>query len=201
DALVGRPHARTAVAVTDVHALALRQEDWFDVVEENFDMARENMARVSLNLLGLHLDLAPDGGFRPPPPGASASVLGLNLVEKMLLVRSQPVFSSATVQALARVAEGVVERELAPGEELFREGHPALEIAVLASGLVAGRRADVKLAPRFGPGDIVGGCAAVGAPQHFLTVTAEGPAVLLTIGREDLFDIMEDHFDLAKSVM
>src|ERR1700733_10502541 len=47
DALHERPHARTAVAATDLHLLELSSEEWFDTLEENFEVARDNMMRVS----------------------------------------------------------------------------------------------------------------------------------------------------------
>ena len=43
DALVGRSHIRTVVALTQVEALLLDREDWLDALEEQFEFARAIM--------------------------------------------------------------------------------------------------------------------------------------------------------------
>jgi CRP-like cAMP-binding protein len=58
-----------------------------------------------------------------------------------------------------------------------------------------------RLVARFGPASVVGGSAALGDAERFYTARALSDSVLLRIREEDFFDVMEDHFDLARSVL
>ncbi len=51
DASLERPHDRAAVAVDDVHVVLLAIEDWHDILEDHFELAR---AMVQRNASGLH---------------------------------------------------------------------------------------------------------------------------------------------------
>jgi CRP-like cAMP-binding protein len=54
---------------------------------------------------------------------------------------------------------------------------------------------------RFGAASVVGGSGAFGDIERLYTARAQRDSVLLRIREEDFFDVMEDHFDLARSVM
>src|SRR4029079_11639026 len=45
DAMRDRPHARTATALTDLHALALNVEDWLDLLEDHGELQRGSIMR------------------------------------------------------------------------------------------------------------------------------------------------------------
>jgi CRP-like cAMP-binding protein len=201
DALYERPHARTAVAATDIHLLALSTEEWFDTIEENFEVARDNLTRVTDGLARIELGLSPDGGFPEPADEAAEPTLGLNLVERMLLVRRSLAFSSATVQAIARVAQVADELELAEGQILHQPGKQTDSFYVVASGVVEITHEDPAVRARFGPGEVVFGAGGVGLRVPQFTSKALAPTVLLAVRREDFFDIMEDHFDVMRAVM
>jgi CRP-like cAMP-binding protein len=202
DALYERPHARTAVAKTDLQVLALSSDEWFDTIEENFEIARDNVMRVAEGLARLELELPPNGGFPEPDDDAPVEpALGLNLVERMLLVRKSLAFRSATVQSVARLAQVAEEIELAAGEILHQPGKPAHSFYVVASGTVEITSVEPEVSARFGAGEIVFGAGAVGLRVPGFTSRALAPTVLLAIRREDFFDIMEDHFEVMRSVM
>ncbi|HVY47845.1 MAG TPA: cyclic nucleotide-binding domain-containing protein [Minicystis sp.] len=201
DALHGRPHQRDAVATTTVHALALRHEDWFDALEEHFDVARENLERIATDLVRLHRELAPAGGFGAAEPDTGPAVSGLNVVERMLLLREVPSFAVATVQTLARLADVAEEVELPAGRRFHEAGEPSTVVHVVASGLVEVEDPSSSLVARFGRARPVGGAAALGVPRRAFHAKAVAPSVLLALRREDLHDVMEDHFDLTRSLM
>jgi CRP-like cAMP-binding protein len=205
DALNGRPHARTAVAKSDVHALAIRSEEWLDGLEENFDFARDTLMRVSSALTQLHLELPPDGGFAEPVEAGDDGAHALNLVERIVLLQSVPVFDAATVQAISRLAEVATEREFDPGQVLHRSGDPSDGMLFVASGVVevvSGEGPDAaRVRAAFGPGSQIGGAPSLGDLLHTYTAVAPAGAAVLSVGRESFFDIMEDHFDLVRSMM
>jgi CRP-like cAMP-binding protein len=195
-----RPFSRTATALTDVRALALREDDWVEALEEHFEFARASMLTVAGDAHRLHLDLSPGGGFPEAPPSNDDEPHALNLQERTLALRAVPCFAIAAVQALAMMAVGAFERALSRGERLFALGDRAASIFVVAHGTIHIEREDPTIRARFGPGSIVGGGAALSFVTQPYTAEAETPAVVLEIRREDLVDVIEDQVDMIRAI-
>jgi CRP-like cAMP-binding protein len=143
-----------------------------------------------------------DGSFPksdPSPPGMPPS--GLNLFERVLSLRAAPLFHNAGVQATLLLAEASKEIDLDPGEKLYAKDEVIDCIHVVAGGAVRVEREEPVLRASFGPGAWVSGGSALGVERAAFDAYADGPAVILAIDREDLFDIMEDHFDLTRSLL
>ena len=119
----------------------------------------------------------------------------------MRLLRGAGLFSAATVQSIARLAAVADEIDAAPGEALCREGDRSERLFVVASGHVEIRHASPEIVARFGPGQIVGGACAAGLAECAWTATAVTPVVALSLRREDVVDVMEDHTELTRSIM
>jgi CRP-like cAMP-binding protein len=110
DIILRRPHSRTARAVTDISALWLRQQDWFDSLEDNFEAALTAVNRSSETLLRLHLDQAPLGGFvEPQAPSPDDPAPGLNLLDRTLALRAVSFLEGATVHVLSELAQSADE--------------------------------------------------------------------------------------------
>jgi CRP-like cAMP-binding protein len=200
DAFAGRPRSRRAVATSDLHALSLAYADWLAVLEENHELACEAVLRVAAMLRRTRLGIAGDGGHDPPAPAGPAAA-GLGSFARTRALRRLPILRDASVEVTLRLAELAQEIDLAPGEVLFREGDPGETLSAVASGLVAVERADPPLRAVFGPGALVGGAAAVGLGPHPFTARAELPTVVLRLHRDDVLDLMEDHFDLTRGLL
>jgi CRP-like cAMP-binding protein len=201
DVMADRPRTRTAVATRDAHLLRLRGEDWLDMLEDNFEVARNTVIGVSMRVHDLVLQLAPSGGFQHPIEGASAGGK-LSLVEKILALREIAYFSRAGIQALASVAGLLEEVRFEPGAVLFEASDAVAPfIFIVVSGTVGVKRAQPQIAASFGPGTIVAGHTAFTPEIHAYHAEALTRAVALRVRREDLFDRMEEHFDLARSVI
>lgn len=200
DAQQDRPHTRSAVAETDVEALVVRTEDWLEVLEDNFEYARALILSLAERLHELTLEL-PDGGFPEPRlEAAPAEREPMALVERVLTLRDVPAFRRAGIQALVSLAPVAEEVRVRRGELLFSPGQIKGVFFVVARGLVELERAEPHIRARFASAAIVGGSAALGDAERFYTARALQDSVLLRIEEEDFFDIMEDHFDLARSV-
>jgi hypothetical protein len=61
---------------------------------------------------------------------------GLVTVEKMIALRSAPIFSSLPPEGLAELARASLEDDYAPGENLCLEGEPGNEVFILLAGEV-----------------------------------------------------------------
>jgi CRP-like cAMP-binding protein len=199
DSFVGRPRTRRGVATSDTHALALSHADWLAVAEEHFDFAREAVQRLAGTVARMHLAIAGDGGFGEAKGDPVPRVTGLDLLARTLALRAIPVFHAAGVQAILRLAELCAEVDLGPGEALFVEGEGCETVDVVVSGEVAIERAEPPLRASFGPASLVGGIGTIAVERHAFRAIATEGAVVLRLRKDDVFDVMEDHFELTRA--
>lgn len=204
DALIDRPYQRTAVALSDSACLAMRSADYFEMLEDHAAFAREVVAFQALRLQQRHLELPePQRRFRRPSrewrllrPGAKE----LGLVERLLVLRKVPAFSTSTIQPLVSLAKRAKSIHFSSGDVIFKEGDESETFWVIAAGRVKISRGGSKVVER-GPGELIESFAAFGAARRQYTATAVVPVTMLAIDKDVLFDRMEEHFELTRSVM
>ncbi|MEO8182617.1 MAG: cyclic nucleotide-binding domain-containing protein [Deltaproteobacteria bacterium] len=192
-----QPRARSALALTDVELLSLSSEDRLELLEDSFEHTRAliRMTAARLDELGRY-------GGAPLEPGATLApkLEALLLIERVFTLRDTPAFRRASIQALVSLAPAADEVRLAAGERLFERGEARAVLYVVVAGCLELEYAGGEQ-ERFGGASLLGGGAAFGAALAQQTARALTPAVLLRIREEDFYDVMEDHFDLARSVM
>jgi CRP-like cAMP-binding protein len=198
DALMGRPHARTAVARAFVRALRLDFDDWMDFLEDNFHLSQGAVISQARSLHDVAKGLAPDGGFPTPAPSNGRNTT--SFVDLLAALRANPVFFKASMQALVVLARLAEPRELQADEVLFAAGGERGLFMVL-DGLIESRGDDPELVARFGAGTLVHGLAPLMEGGPPITARAVEPTRVVRLRDEDLFDVMEDHFDVARSMM
>jgi CRP-like cAMP-binding protein len=205
DVLADRPRSATVTAVTTVRALRLRAPDYLDFLEEHFELAMNGALLASKDVHELSLALAPDGGFAPiavpPGPAGPAPRAPMSLVQKLEVLRDARVFRGANVQALVRLAQLGREVHAGTGDILFRRGEAAGHFYLVAKGVIEAEHEAPALVARFGPGDLVCGYGALGAADNQYVAVARSPAVVFAFSEEDFFDVMEEHFELTRSVL
>jgi hypothetical protein len=214
DAWMDRPRDRTAVADTEVVALALSMEDWLDVMEDDFELARATLVAEAKRHLALVLDAAPTGDFAEPDPilgpsssGGAEPLLSSEAqaghrvpIDHLLALIESPVFERAGVQPLIALAHAADQIDLGPGDILCRQDDDASVLHVVLAGLIEADRKEPAIQARFGRGTLVGGPNTVGHETFAFTAQAVTRASVLAIRHEDLFDVMEDHIEVLRSV-
>lgn len=200
DVNMRRPFSRTATALTDVRALALGADDWFEVLDDNFEYSSAAIRTQATEVHRLHLTLSPNGAFADPPPQSDDDAHALNVQERTLALRLVSCFKFAGIQALAMLAMGAEERSLGRGQRLFTIDDPAPSFFVVARGTIRIQRENPVIRAGFGPGSIVGGAAALSFAAQQYTAEAESRAVVLEIRREDLIDALEDHVEMVHAM-
>lgn len=223
DVLQDRSHRRTATALSAVHALSLTAEDYFDVLEDNFEFTRNSIVKIAEALHALKMSIAPSGGFGPdiatpssrgrptaePKSDPLRAAFGaggglparpLNLVERTIALRGVPALKSSGIQALTSMAGLMDERGLAPGEALFSQGEASSAIYFVVRGLIELERRDPMILAPFGERTLVGGFASLGLAEHAFTARAREASTVLELDKEDLFDLLELHFELVRSI-
>jgi CRP-like cAMP-binding protein len=201
DADLDRPHARKAVALTDIEALALRTEDRLEVLEDNFEQTRALILFTAARVHDLAIQLPAEDADELPDPGPELGPEPLPLVERVLLLHDTIAFKRAGIQAVVSLAPVADEFRIAAGDTLFRAGEVTGVFFVVAKGTIELEHEHTRRRYRFGPGSIAGGSAAFGDVERLYTARARRDSVLLRLREEAFFDVMEDHFDLARSVL
>lgn len=204
DASLERPRTRDAVAITDVHVLRLAADDYLEMLEDNFEQQRAVLENVSKMVRTAMPELGPSGGFSEPNEDAYKSgndVRPLNPVERMLALRSVPAFSHANIQTLALLLEKIDDLRYPQGDLALRPGGIKGSLLLVARGVVEWTRTNPPLAAKFGPRSIVGGIGTYEEDTTGTRLRALTPALLMRLSHDDLLDMMEDHFDLTRSIL
>jgi len=205
DVLADRPRAFTATAVTKVRAMRVAASDYFDFLEERFELVTAALHGVTKDIHEIHLSLAPDGGFPEAAP-AGAPAAGppcgpLSLMQSLGVLRDSPLFRRANVQALARLTALAREVGVDAGDTLFRRGDAAGKFFLVARGVVEATHGAPEIVARFGRADLVCGFGALASADYQYTATARSPVIAFSFAVEDFFDVMEEHFELTRSVL
>ncbi len=201
DVMQERPRIRTATATRDTHLLRLRANDWFDVLEDDFEFARGAVHNVARGLTQLHIALE-GRGFEVSKTRPTRVRTGpLSFVDRTLLLRAVPPFRRASVQAAVDLVPHARVRELEEDEVLVARDSPKKSIFVVANGSIAVERGGSTLAT-FGPSSLLFGLGSF-APEPWAATArvTGGPARVLELDLEDIYDAMEEHFDLVKAAI
>jgi hypothetical protein len=179
--------------------------DYFDVLEDNFDYARRMVVFGAARHDEMAVSYVPDAVFAPgdattPSSPEALHSAKLNTIERLLALRATRFVQRAPIQALASLAQLATQRTFSAGEALFRVGDPAPDLHVLVAGAVRVRRESPPVEHLFLPVRLVAGAAALGYEMHQYEALAETDVTTLCIAKEDLFDVAEDHFGLARAL-
>ncbi|HSO39937.1 MAG TPA: cyclic nucleotide-binding domain-containing protein [Labilithrix sp.] len=204
DITLERPRARTAVAARDSFLLRMPASDWMDMLEDNFELTLRALHGLSEGVQRLRLDLPGFPSDADPPAARPASharpvpTASLGLVERVFLLKDVGLFAGAEIQSLTNLAELAEEVSCAAGEVLDPE-RTNDALLVVVSGEVKASHPGSADTPSYGPGRLVFGPAAAGAKDLGYEAVTTEPARLLRIAREDYYDVLEEHFGLARS--
>jgi CRP-like cAMP-binding protein len=203
DAGMRRPRKRRAVAVTQVRAIVIDYDDYIEIMEDNFEFAKNVLSNAIASVHALSLTLPPEHVFsRAQTQGHGEEVVRagrrLNHVERLMVLHRSPFFGIAPIQPLVVLARLAREEIWRDGDEIFRPDTPAPEIRIISRGSIRVTRERPSIDAVFGPGAMVAGVAPLSSEVHAYRAVSAGEAATLAISKEDLFDVMEDHFALSR---
>lgn len=115
-------------------------------------------------------------------------------------LREIPLLAPLTKDALATIADVVVEQEFEVGGVLTREGHTGATAFVLVEGQAAVSRGGRELA-RLGPGEVIGELSLLDPGPRSATVTAATPLQVLTISADDFHKVLESSPALSRTLL
>jgi CRP-like cAMP-binding protein len=189
-----------ASAKNEVRALELETDTLLELFEDHFELLSATLRylaeRLYLDMQELPkeaLGMAPvDLGVVPARP--------LDLVEKVLFLRTTSGLTEANVNALALVARQMDEVRVPAGTKFWSIGDPAERVLFIVNGSVrceAGNGREF----RYGPGTGAGGIEALADKPRWYSVTAETDVVGLLGHTHQLLDVFENQFRMAMDFM
>ena len=185
----------------ETRALELRADALLEVMEDHFDFFAASIRYVAERLLQEVQEL-PEAALNLPFQDEPMPLEEeLDLVERIFFLRKIGAFSNANVNALAVVANQVVERRFGPGELLWRAGDPSVHSLMIVSGTVACASAGRTKRFRYGPGTIVGGVEGLAGQPHWYDVVTETPVLALEAHSDKLLDLFEENYAMAMDFM
>ena len=199
DAMLERPRTRNCRALEPSKLLSLRLTDWFDMLEDNGQVARAAIRNFATQLHGRWQKLAPrlTRNSEPPPAATGAS---LETYDKILVLRRSPPLRSAGMQAIASLATVAEPLSLKQGEVLFDVGvhDESLYFVVRGTLELTGPSGFRFLHQRA---ELVGGPAALCHALPSYSARATSDAVVLRIAEQDFYDQAEEHGRLTRGTL
>jgi CRP-like cAMP-binding protein len=183
--LAKRPIVEEVVAMRESRTLQLAEPDVGEILEENFGVLRAALRGLAHGMPRTHAR-----AVAPPPLGDP-----LGFVDRLILLRAQPTYSGARLDALAALAHASSEERYAPGTQIVRSGEPAMSAFVIVEGFLDGPDGEL------GPGHAFGALETLADLPHPATLESRTMVRALESSAGAMFDVLEDHTDLGIAML
>lgn len=202
DAMLERSRTRTCRAIAPCRMMAIRAADWFDMVEDNAQIARSTIRSFATQLHKRFRE-----GAAPPPrttrqsdPPPNDFDVNASTYDRIVVLRRAPLLGRAGMQAVASLATIAEPKHLAEGELLFDTNADEGLLAIVARGVVE-LRDETGVRALHVPGDLVGGPAALCGALAGYSARARADSVVLRFHEQDYYDQAEEHARLTRGTL
>lgn len=124
----------------------------------------------------------------------------LSTVEKLLLLRTTPMFEKLRGDDLAPLAQVAEVESYAQGETIFDEGEPGDALFIVIRGGVSITKGGKVLA-RLGKNETFGEMSVLDEGPRSACARASEDTELLRIGSEEFADVLHDQVEIAEGVI
>jgi CRP-like cAMP-binding protein len=202
DAMLERPRLRGCRALARCRMMAIRAADWFDMLEDNAQIARSAIRNFATQLHHRFRE-----GNTPPRPAARESDppandfdVNASTYDRIVALRRAPLLGRAGMQAVASLATIAEPKHLAEGELLFDVNGDEGMLAIVARGVVE-LRDETGVRAVHVAGDLVGGPAALCGALGSYSARARADSVVLRFHEQDYYDQAEEHARLTRGTL
>jgi CRP-like cAMP-binding protein len=122
-------------------------------------------------------------------------------------LKNVDLFRALPDEILERVSAALNKRTLAAKEILFNQGDPGTELIIVEAGQIAiyapqpGDPRAGQAIRIFQPGSVLGEMALIDQKARSTSARAEVPSVVLTLGREEFLQLLQDSDETVLAVM
>lgn len=124
----------------------------------------------------------------------------MDTFEKMLFLKSMPLFKYVKDEVLIGVASVLEEQLVKPGEVIILKGDIGTTMYMIVTGKVKVHD-EAHVFKEIGDHQVFGELAALSPEKRIATVTAIEETFLLKISNSVIYDLMEMEIDLAKGII
>jgi len=192
EVLARRELTSPAIAARETRTLQLFSSDVTEVLEESFGVLRATLRELAARLAEL--------AEKPPVIEVGSHGDPLGFLDRLILLRRQPLLSGARLDALTMLAHASDELRFAPGSALVRAGELATATHLVVEGTLRATD-DTGIVHTLAPGDSIGSLETLAEMSYPATIEALTPARTLATGASALFDTLEDHTDLGLAMI
>jgi CRP-like cAMP-binding protein len=202
DFATGRSHARTAVATGPSRLLELDAAEYRDYLEDNYEVGHRILAQMSARLIADMIASVDPAQFLARAADHErrwVSAVEIPLVERLIILSRMPAFVGTSMQALANLAQTATERRFAAGDVIASAGTDPALISLLVEGTVELELPNGRV-QRSGR-DFVAHLEELTVGPRLTTSSSVTETIVLQLVRDDLIDRIEEHFDLAMTLL
>lgn len=124
----------------------------------------------------------------------------MDTFEKMLFLKSLPLFQYVKDEVLLSIATAVEEQSFQPGALIIQKGILGNTMYMIVEGKVKVHDND-RVLKEMGPHEVFGELAALSPEKRIASVTALDETYVLKISSTTLYDLMEIQIELAKGII
>lgn len=172
------------------------KDAWKPMVESAYQSSDPALRRSAQKILGT------EGRHDPQPPAKRGEAMLLT-VEKVLFLKSVPLFAGLDGEELAALADISLEKEYQPGEIVFEEKQIAHHLYVIVRGKVeVFRRPDSKEYPiaALGEKECFGEMAILDDEPRSASIRAVDPTLVLKIDRESFRELITERPQISFAI-
>lgn len=192
------PRGIEAIADTEVVTLELSATALLESLEDNFQMMENLLRGLSGQVATLQRELELRGQLpREAPAEVPYPHKSLDLVRRLLFLRSGGPFRTASLDAVTELARRAEEKRYEAGDVLWEEGEGADYGLYVFYGTVLCASNDGSRTFRLGPGSVVGFLEAYGRQPRSYRAVAETRLVVLSQQMTSVLDVLEDNVEIG----
>ena len=200
-ALAGDQQGYDGVAREDSVILQIATDDAQEIFEDHFPFLKGVVEGTGREVIAARKQLGPGAGFSPIGQPMTCPDRTFDLVEKMAFLRRSISFRDAHIDAIADLASDIGEVRLHRGERLWEIGDRGSYFLMPLCGTIECHAQNPEQHFVLGPGDAVGCMDALADELRWFRARVGGELVALHVDVDVLYDVLEDHFGMAMSVL
>lgn len=186
-----------AIAREPVHALELSADRFYQLLEDYYPLLRATVRYLAQRMLAEMRELPKEAlGLPAMEFPLAVPERPLDLVERVFFMRCVSAFKTTNLSALAVLAEHMLESRSPAGHRFFEIGDKSSFTIFILSGTVECETADGRTF-EYGAGTAVGGVESLAAALRWYSARAKTPVVALLGAPDNVFELMEDNFELG----
>lgn len=187
-----------AMAEVATRCLELDSETLLELLEDHFELLQATLQYLCERLMYEIMELPGETlGDLLEGKATELPERDLDLVERMVYLRSLRVFDKANLNALAALAERVVQCRFESGAVIWRSGEPSTCTYFVLRGGARCATDDGQKRWVAGASSVIGGIEAMAGMPRWYQLTAETPLTMFKLPIDCFMDILEDDFALA----